>query len=153
MLLGFMRFHLVYIDLNMVRAGVVSHPAEWEMNGYNEIQSPPKRYGVIDLPGLQNLCGFSTPEQFAEQHKQWVHEAIRTGKNQRENCWTESIAVGSTNFIEEIKARLGIKGLGRRIEVQQDDRCVLREEPAPYNADFDPEKGCLRPENSYYWDV
>src|SRR6266540_2384750 len=52
---------LVYIDLNMVRAGVVSHPAEWEMNGYNGIQSPPKRYGVIDLPGLQNLCDFLPP--------------------------------------------------------------------------------------------
>ena len=36
---------LIYIDLNMVRAGVVSHPSEWEMNGYNEIQSPPERYG------------------------------------------------------------------------------------------------------------
>jgi len=26
-----------YIDLNMVHAGVVKHPSEWEFNGYNEI--------------------------------------------------------------------------------------------------------------------
>jgi REP-associated tyrosine transposase len=26
---------LVYIDLNMVRASVVCHPGEWEMNGFN----------------------------------------------------------------------------------------------------------------------
>ena len=34
---------LVYIDLNMVRAGVVKHPAEWEHGGYLEIQNPPAR--------------------------------------------------------------------------------------------------------------
>ena len=31
---------LVYIDLNMVRAGVVRHPSEWPYSGYNEIQQP-----------------------------------------------------------------------------------------------------------------
>jgi len=31
---------LAYIDLNMVRAGVVSHPSEWMYGGYNEIQNP-----------------------------------------------------------------------------------------------------------------
>ncbi len=39
---------LVYIDLNMVRTGVVKHPAEWEMNGYREIQNRPDRYTIID---------------------------------------------------------------------------------------------------------
>ena len=48
---------LVYIDLNMVRAGVVKHPAEWEICGYNEIQNPPDRYGVIDRLVLHKLFG------------------------------------------------------------------------------------------------
>ena len=39
---------LVYIDLNMVRAGVISHPEEWPFSGYNEIQRPRERYGLID---------------------------------------------------------------------------------------------------------
>lgn len=30
---------LVYLDLNMVRAGGVSPPAEWTASGYNEIQT------------------------------------------------------------------------------------------------------------------
>ena len=34
---------LVYIDLNMVRAGKVTHPSQWKQSGYNEIQTPPKR--------------------------------------------------------------------------------------------------------------
>ena len=40
---------LVYIDLNMVRAGVVGHPCDWPHGGYREIQSPPERYSLIDL--------------------------------------------------------------------------------------------------------
>ena len=48
---------MVYIDLNMVRAGVVSHPSEWPFNGYNEIQDPPQRYSVIDRERLMGLLG------------------------------------------------------------------------------------------------
>jgi hypothetical protein len=28
---------LVYIDLNMVRAGVLRHPAHWPVGGYHEV--------------------------------------------------------------------------------------------------------------------
>ncbi|NVN93238.1 MAG: hypothetical protein HXX11_21950 [Desulfuromonadales bacterium] len=67
-------------------------------------------------------------EQFSEQHRQWVQKAISNGEKQRERCWTESIAVGSIGFVEKTKVSLGIKGMGRRIEEQEADRCVLREE-------------------------
>jgi hypothetical protein len=40
---------LVYIDLNMVRAGVIYHPAQW-VNGYRDIQQPPKRYALNGGP-------------------------------------------------------------------------------------------------------
>jgi putative transposase len=43
---------LVYIDLNMVRAGVVNHPERWKESGFKEIQKPPKRYAIIDLQSL-----------------------------------------------------------------------------------------------------
>lgn len=144
---------LVYIDLNMVRAGVVTHPSEWKMSGFNEIQNPPERYGVIDMASLRNLCGILDPEQFSEQHRQWVSETISNGKIQRERCWTESIAVGGNSFVEETKAKLGIKGIGRRIEEQDADLCILKEEFEPYNAVFDPKIECLSPNNSYFWNV
>jgi putative transposase len=35
---------VVYIDLNMVRARVITHPGDWTQSGYREIQNPPKRY-------------------------------------------------------------------------------------------------------------
>ena len=46
---------MVYIDMNMVRAGVVNHPEEWPFCGYNEIQSPRQRYSLIDYQRLVSL--------------------------------------------------------------------------------------------------
>jgi putative transposase len=143
---------LVYIDLNMVRAGVVTHPSEWERGGYNEIQNPPERYCLIDVPYLRALLGISNPEHFAEQYRQWVQEAIDNGRNQRESCWTESIAVGNAGFVAEIKARLGVKGFGRRVEPQEAGSFVLKEESEAYSGDFDPQNGRLSQNNSYFWD-
>ena len=40
---------LVYIDLNMVRAGVVDHPAWWLFSGYNEIQKPGRKNVLINF--------------------------------------------------------------------------------------------------------
>ena len=39
---------IAYIDLNMVRAGVVSHPSKWVFGGYNEIQSPRRKTQSLD---------------------------------------------------------------------------------------------------------
>src|SRR4030067_2774869 len=50
---------LVYVDLNMVRAGVVNHPSEWSFCGYNEIQNPRQRYSIIDHEGLMELLDIS----------------------------------------------------------------------------------------------
>ena len=43
---------LVYIDLNMVRAGVVAHPSEWAFCGYNEIQEPRRKNILINYKRL-----------------------------------------------------------------------------------------------------
>ena len=39
---------MIYLDLNMVRAGEVSHPEDWPHSGYGEIVYPPIRYTLID---------------------------------------------------------------------------------------------------------
>lgn len=46
---------LVYIDLNMIRAGIVTHPSQWKQSGYHEIQNPQKRYRIIDCEALLDL--------------------------------------------------------------------------------------------------
>ena len=69
----------------------------------------------------------------------------------RESCWTESIAVGNRQFVEDTKDKLGIKVQGRKV-VERNDKFVLKEPCAPYNVHLDTEKDLLRSENMYYWD-
>jgi putative transposase len=106
---------LVYIDLNMVRAGVVTHPSDWAHSGYREIQNPPKRYGIIDLRELSSLCGFSEIADFQQAHRRWVDESLTSDTRAREGWWSEAIAVGNLNFVEKVKSELGFKAAGREV--------------------------------------
>jgi len=62
---------LAYIDLNMVRAGVVNHPKIWSFSGYNEIQNSPSRYRTIDVNNLVRLMGYTELRDFQLAHKRW----------------------------------------------------------------------------------
>lgn len=94
---------LVYIDLNMVRAGVVNHPAEWKVCGFNEIHLPRARYRVIDLAALCELTGAHSADAFRFRHRSWVEYELTHGKLQRQSEWTESIAVGPADFCGQFR--------------------------------------------------
>ena len=134
---------LVYIDLNMVRAGVVSHPAAWESGGYREIQDPPRRYTLIDLKALSDVCGFSNVNAFRSAHHRWVEDALASGKLSREERWSVAIAVGSTVFIDAIKRDLGISAPHRAV-VMAGETYALREPENSYMLDFPTRIGPLR---------
>ena len=140
---------LVYIDLNMVRNGVVPHPSLWIHGGYNEIQNPPIRYSLIDRERLIACCGMGTDEEFQHQHRQWVEEAILKDGNSREPKWTKSIAVGSRLFVEGIRGKLQPRLLGRRLK-KAGDHFELREHEAAYNIHLGTQNRPLSSENSYY---
>jgi putative transposase len=106
---------LVYIDLNMVRAGVVTHPCDWTHSGYREIQNPPKRYGIIDLRELSSLCGFSEVAEFQQAHRRWVDDSLTRERMAREGRWSEALAVGNLNFVEKVKSELGFKAAHREV--------------------------------------
>jgi hypothetical protein len=61
---------LVYIDFNMVRAGVVQHPSEYGISGYNQIQTPPKRYSIVNQKTIQNLFGIRDEDYFRQMHQE-----------------------------------------------------------------------------------
>jgi putative transposase len=143
---------LVYIDLNMVRAGVVQHPSQWAFGGYNEIQNPKQRYSIVNRGELAKLLGIRDDAQMMEVHRQWVEALLKTGSNKRNAQWTESIAVGNKDFVMETKARLGAKGVGRKI-TGENSQYELREPQIPYSPLFTLEKCGLSDENSYFWDV
>ena len=142
---------IVYIDLNMVRAGVVRHPSEYRLSGFNEIQNPPKRYAVIDRKALQDLFFIANKERFQQEHRQWVETELQADAKKRKSLWSESIAIGSEGFIEKIQQQLGLRAKGRSV-VPKKEGIVLKEAPASYNTLFEGIKSPLRPDNSYFWD-
>jgi putative transposase len=140
---------LIYIDLNMVRTGVVAHPSQWPWSGYNEIQNPPERYALIDRSKLKDLLGLQDENKFLEYHRQWVEGAHSEDFHKRQSRWTESVAVGSREFIEQTKEQLGYRAKGRKINGEE-ETFELRETGESY--DFDGKNGTLSSENLYCWD-
>jgi len=143
---------MAYIDLNMVRAGVVNHPLEWPFSGYNEILTPPRKYSLIDRRRLLSLLGFDDSDRFSKVYQGWVEDILRTRGHRREAKWTQSIAVGNKSFVEDIKDKLGFRAIGRKV-VGTKDGYELKENMASYSADFGAKMSTLRPENSYKWRV
>jgi hypothetical protein len=131
--------------MNMVRAGVVEHPRQWEFCGYNEIQNPRKRKGIIDFDRLMNLLGFDNYDDLKDAHSRWVDSEMQNDSRNKENKWTQSVAVGSKTFIEKIKGTLGYRVKGRKI-IHADDTFELRELITPFG-----KAGNLDSENTYLW--
>ncbi|MDA3902498.1 MAG: transposase [Desulfuromusa sp.] len=50
---------LTYIDLNMVRAGIVEDPADWPESGYTELMQVRQRYNLLDQDELGALFGMT----------------------------------------------------------------------------------------------
>jgi putative transposase len=97
---------LVYIDLNMVRAGAVGHPSQWAVSGYHDLQSPPLRYRIIDYVALCQLTDLSGMNALSVRHREWVDDALSRGPLAREPKWTEEPAVGPDDFVSEIAATI-----------------------------------------------
>lgn len=143
---------ITYIDLNMVRAGVVSHPQEWPHGGYGEIQKPRRRFMLIDYSALANLAGYTELSQFQEGHRKWVEAALGKRVGEREAKWTESIAVGRKEFVSSIREVLKGKAQGRCIE-KMADGWELREGITSYKADYEARSAVIEGENRRFWDA
>ena len=133
----------------MVRAGVVNHPAEWNFSGYNEIQKPRERYALIDYKRLMQLLHIPSIDDLSISHKKWVEEILKAKSYVRQSKWSQSIAVGSKSFVENVKAKLGIRAKNRQMR-ESGGSYHLRETQIPYNSDFTTENSSLSAENVYF---
>lgn len=120
---------LVSIDLNRVRAGRVSHPADWPAYGYREIQNPPRRYRMIDRPALGSLRGIRDWQERRRAHATGVEETLKAEVQTRDGSGSESLAIGSRAFVEQVHWGLGIRARHRDI-VADGDKYRLHETPA-----------------------
>ena len=140
---------LVYIDLNMVRAGVVAHPMEWNFSGYSEIQQPRRKCALIAYERLHKLSGYDSYDQFTESHRKWVATFLKDGNCVREGKWTQSIAVGGERFVNDTKHALGIRAKGRKV-VEAGEAYQLRESRVSYPSNLALENDDIGAENTYF---
>lgn len=148
---GYLARCMAYIDLNMVRAGVVSHPGEWADSGYREIQHPPERYRIIDLQALMGLLAIRDVSRLQCEQSGWIENALRIGPAVRQDQWSEAVAVGSPVFVARIHEELGVRA-GERGMVPGEDAFLLKEATEPYKPFFEHKNGVLRLENTVYID-
>ncbi len=142
---------LVYIDMNMVRAGVVAHPSEWPHCGYHEIQCPPQRYALINRDKLTELCGLQGESQLKMQHQEWIEKAIQDDTLEYQEKWSHAVAVGSVEYVGRLKEMLCIESPGRRVR-RAGDEYILCEPEMTDHVETEGENSCLSADNLVYFD-
>lgn len=131
---------LTYIDLNMVRAGVVNHPDQWETSGYHEIQNPGQRYRIINTDALKSLFGIHDLELLKQQHKHWVDTELQNDRQQNNSIWSQSLAVDRESFVKEVRQNLGARTSDRKPHLEG-AMYYIKEAEIAYSFDF----GCEIP--------
>jgi putative transposase len=114
-----------YVELNMVRCGVVEHPQQWEWSGYEELMGRRDRNRLLAVEKLLELLGYGDVEKFRGAFEAGVRETIAREDRQRQPQWTESLAVGGSDFVESLTGRIRNR---QQIEKERvGDAWVLRE--------------------------
>ena len=93
-----------YVDLNMIRAGVVKHPKDWNWGGYPELMGVRKRYRLLAPERLLERLECAEGE-FRERYEAKINDALTRDGHVRDPKWTECLAVGSQGFIEKMSGQ------------------------------------------------
>lgn len=123
---------MLYIDLNMVRAGAVAHPSEWKTSGYHELMQPRRRGGRLDHKRIAEVLGFGTLFELQQARRRWVDERQASGLDMRNSVWTESVAVGSLDYTLKMRRALALSNPGRE-PYPEAEGWSLREESEAYS--------------------
>jgi putative transposase len=123
---------MVYIDLNMVRAGVVRHPEHYPYCGFQEIVRQNKALKVINREKLAAAIGIALVN-LSSAYRQRVDDILdlKGRALTRDEKWTASLAVGDYQFVETFKIKSGIKTIKRRV-IDEKDVFVLRDSLTRY---------------------
>ena len=128
---------LIYIDMNMVRAGAVGHPSDWKWCSCDELTGKRKRYRLIDLNHFSGVTGIHPQSgEFQSKYLSLIEEQLRAGRLHRQPRWSQALAVGSQRYVKRVERKMR----GRRnmetnwIEAPYNSTWVLREVSPSYNA-------------------
>ncbi len=99
---------LFYIDLNMVRAGVVKHPSEWRHCGHHELLAPRERYRIVNRELLFKKLGIAGEKRFLN----WYRETLRhklINLEPRRDYWSKALAVGDIDWLKSVSPEMRAK--------------------------------------------
>ncbi len=136
---GYLWRCLCYIELNMVRAGAVNHPREWEWVGYHEIMGERKRNRLVDVERLCWRLGTDDLGAVRKNLEASLAEALAREQVRREPCWTESLVVGSAGFVSRMQPLIRCRQETEIVEAPG-EVWVLREPEAPYGKETGPKR-------------
>ena len=92
---------LFYIEMNMVRAGVVDHPRDWEWSSYRELCGERMRYRLLDMDMLLRKLNYgSDREEFRRWYRSTLDQLCKhRAELRREPWWTEAKILGDREFV------------------------------------------------------
>lgn len=106
---------ITYIDLNMVRAGVVDHPGAWPESGYYELRQNCQRYVRTDYADLMQLLSCRNKVELKALREAAIGEELSLGGLERDSNWSNSLAIGTEGFVTRIHEQLGLNPSYRAI--------------------------------------
>jgi putative transposase len=80
----------------------VQHPGEWPWCSYTEWRSGRQRHQILARQSLLQLLGYADDGDFRRDQETAIAAALGRGGGQREGFWSESVAVGSEQFVRQI---------------------------------------------------
>lgn len=121
---------LFYLDLNMVRAGVVDHPREWRFGGYHELAGNRERYRIVDVDLLLSLLPSPNLTTFRCWYERTLTQLCLQDRLPREPHWSGAFAVGSRRWLAGLadgdpQVEERIRPLDGRPGADQEAMCVL----------------------------
>ncbi|MFC2157758.1 transposase [Acidobacteriota bacterium] len=134
---------MIYIDLNMVRAGIVEHPSDWPYCGYTEISGNKERYNLINFEKLCEIFEIPSREKLRCFYTQMIENALITHDMKRNIVWSESIAVGNEKFVNQFESKFFKKSKMKEF-IEENGLYILKEDAKPYSSNLPPKKGPLR---------
>jgi len=100
---------LFYIDLNMVRAGVVKHPSEWDACAYHEFYQTKSKYRIINEQQLLKALSIKDIDEFRKWHTLTIDDMLRKRQLERIKFWSNAYAIGDKEWLQNHLEQVGIK--------------------------------------------
>ena len=129
---------LRYVDMNMVRAGVVAHPQEWRWCGYDELTGQRKRYRILDIGRLLQSLDLPDAASLERLYREGIDFQLERGELARRAHWTESAAIGSRAFVVQAEQKNTYRKRFTTYNMKEEGQptaWIIKEAGSSYSAD------------------